>query len=117
MNDKLINYLKKQGYSVALVVPNTYTAVCRDYGRFIFLQWDTDLKYPSVKIFVCDDKSTDFSRELIGYVYAGTINDFINGFKKCYITKYSIVRYYLIPVFKPFFRLMPASQTKLTYTS
>lgn len=121
MDKQLIDYLQKQGFSVFKIdnkalgnkfKENVYNAICRDYQKFLFLEWVVDVNYPSVKIFVCGNYSTEDSRRFIGYPNVMKLNQFKIGLKKCYIEHYGYIRWFFRPILKPFFKFLKAKEIK-----
>ena len=111
--EDLRNYLVSEGYSVVKIdykalgqkhKDNVYIAVCKDYGRYLFLEWKCDSNYPSVKVYIGYNKSNSVSRSLIGYPYAKTLDIFKDGFKDVYIDKRGFFRWFFRPIIKPFFK-------------
>ncbi len=118
---ELKEFIEKQGFTIVKIdnkalgnkhKENVYNAVCRDYRRFLFLEWSVEANYPSVKIFVCDNKSTEYSRRFIGYPNIMKLNDFKIGLKKCYVEHYGYIRWIFRPIVKPFFKFFLAKETQ-----
>lgn len=121
MNKIIIEYLKKQGFIVFEInnkalgykyKENVYNAICKDYRRFLFLEWMVDANYPSIKIFVCDNNSTEESRRFIGYPNVMKLDDFRKEFQKCYVKHYGYIRWIFRPILNPFFKFLCVRETQ-----
>jgi len=92
MNKEIVEWLKALGYMTVYLDDrdeygnrnNRYYSV-KSTGRgdeCIFLEWDPDMNYPTIKVFVCGDKSHEGNRRLIDMVNISSKKDLDVGLSR-----------------------------------
>lgn len=124
MNDEIIKYLSKEGFSVRTIdykaIGDKYRndkvhfAMFRDYKNFLFLEWDSKANYPSLSLYYGYNFSTEETRFLISIIYVGKdLRNLKKGFKKAYIEKYGLFKWVIRPIMKYFFKYIKVKDTEI----